>query len=216
MVPFGAGVTSAFGFLTAQLAFDFVRSFVAQLDGVDWAHVNTILDDMVAQGETILSQSGVEPDARQYTRQADVRYAGQGHEIRIELPGGRLGPASLAAVRGTFETVYRSLFGRTGPDVPLEAVSWRVIASGPRPSVKLNAVADTEGTVEARKGERRVYFPEWDEHRPVPVYDRYALGAGAAFDGPAIVEERESTTVIGPGARVEVDASRNLSIDLEA
>src|SRR5438105_1276562 len=131
IVPFGAGVTSAFGFLTAPLAFDFVRSFVTQLDTADWQHVSGILDDMTAQGDTILARSGVSADQRRFTRQADVRYAGQGHEVRIELPDGQLGPHNLAAIRTTFESVYRSLFGRTGPDVPLEAVSWRVIASGP-------------------------------------------------------------------------------------
>jgi N-methylhydantoinase A len=213
IVPFGAGVTSAFGFLTAPLAFDFVRSFVAQLDVVDWDHVNAILDDMVAQGEAILARSSVAEDDRIYVRQADVRYTGQGHEIRIELPPGRLGPHRLGTIRETFETVYRGLFGRTGPDVPLEAVSWRVIASGPRPSVKLSA--DSSSLGEARKGDRLVYFPEWQEHRPAPVYDRYLLAPGTALDGPAIVEERESTTVIGPGARVEVDDTRNLSISME-
>jgi N-methylhydantoinase A len=214
IVPFGAGVTSAFGFLTAPLAFDFVRSFVAQLDGVDWDHVNAILDDMTAQGEAILARSGVPEAEREHLRQADVRYAGQGHEIRIELPAGRLGADSLGSIRQTFETVYRGLFGRTGPDVPLEAVSWRVIASGPRPSVKLSATSSTGG--DARKGERLVYFPEWNEHRRVPVYDRYLLAAGTALSGPAIIEERESTTVVGPGAGVQVDAARNLSIELEA
>jgi N-methylhydantoinase A len=214
IVPFGAGVTSAFGFLTAPLAFDFVRSFVAQLDGVDWDHVNAILDDMTTQGEAILARSGVASAEREYLRQADVRYAGQGHEIRIDLPEGRLGPESLNLIQGTFESVYRGLFGRTGPDVPLEAVSWRVIASGPRPSVKLSASSGSTG--EARKGERLVYFPEWQEHRPVAVYDRYVLTPGTRIDGPAIIEERESTTVVGPDARVEVDASRNLSILLES
>jgi len=57
-----------------------------------------------------------------------------------------------------------------------------------------------------------VYFPEWDEHRPTPVYDRYGLAPGATLDGPAIIEERESTTVIGPEARIEVDSARNLSV----
>jgi N-methylhydantoinase A len=214
IVPFGAGVTSAFGFLTAPLAFDFVRSFVAQLDVVDWQHVNAILDDVTAQGETILARSGVDAADREYLRQADVRYVGQGHEIRIDLPRGALGPGSLPALRETFEAVYRSLFGRTGPDVALEAVSWRVIASGPRPSVKLSTPA-AGGAADARKGERLVYFPEWQEHRLVPVYDRYVLAPGTCFDGPAIVEERESTTVIGPGARVDVDATRNLNVALE-
>jgi N-methylhydantoinase A len=65
---------------------------------------------------------------------------------------------------------------------------------------------------DALKGERQVYFPEWEELRPVPVYDRYVLSAGAELEGPAIIEERESTTVVGPGAHVQVDDARNLSI----
>jgi N-methylhydantoinase A len=211
IVPFGAGVTSAFGFLTAPLAFDFVHSFVAQLDGVDWQHVNEILGEMASQGDDILARSDVAPSERRFARQADVRYAGQGHEIRIDLPHGPLGAASLPSIRTTFETVYRSLFGRTGPDVPLEAVSWRLLASGPVPSVKLSA-GEPARAADARKGQRPVYFPEWQEHRSVPVYDRYLLAPGATLEGPAIIEERESTIVVGPDSRIEVDASRNVSV----
>jgi N-methylhydantoinase A len=199
------------GFLTAPLAFDFVRSFLSQLDIVDWAHVNQVLDDMAAQGDAILARSGVSADERRVSRQADVRYAGQGHEIRIDLPDGLLGPHHLPAIRETFEIVYRSLFGRTGPDVPLEGVSWRVLASGPRPFLRLNAPPSAESK-NALKGQRPVYFPEWQEHRPTNVYDRYLLAPGAELEGPAIVEERESTTVIGPGTRIQIDESRNLSV----
>jgi N-methylhydantoinase A len=213
IVPFGAGVTSAFGFLTAPLAFDFVRSFLAQLDSVDWGQVNAILDDMTGQGDAILERSGVAASDRQFTRQADVRYTGQGHEIRIDLPDGQLGPAALDRIRETFETVYRSLFGRTGPDVPLEAVSWRLIASGPRPTVQLSTPPPAPAA-SAVKGQREVYFPEWEEHRPVAVYDRYVLAPGSELRGPAIIEERESTTVVGPGTSIEVDAARNLLVTL--
>jgi N-methylhydantoinase A len=213
IVPFGAGVTSAIGFLTAPLAFDFVRSFLSQLELADWEHVNQLLEEMAAQGDAILARSGVSAEERRITRQADVRYAGQGHEIRIDLPDGRLGPETLPLLRATFERVYASVFGRTGPEVPLEGVSWRVLASGPRPTVNLRSTT-AASTADARKGERLVYFPEWEEHRPVPVYDRYLLQAGASFDGPAIVEERESTTVIGPAAKVVVDDARNLSVAL--
>jgi N-methylhydantoinase A len=214
IVPFGAGVTSAFGFLTAPLAFDFVRSFVAQLDSADWEHINTILDDMTAQGDAILARSRISPAERRFTRQADVRYAGQGHEIRIDLPAGRLGAESLTSIRTTYETVYRGLFGRTGPDVPIEAISWRLIASGSQPTVRLSP-PPRSASRDALKGERLVYFPEWEEHRRVPVYDRYELVAGARLLGPAIIEERESTTVVGPAAGIEVDASRTLNIDLD-
>ena len=211
IVPFGAGVTAAFGFLTAPLAFDFVRSYVVQLENADWDVINGLLDEMASQGEAILERSGGAPTERHVVRQADARYALQGHEIRIDLPDGRLGPEHLGLIRETFERVYRSLFGRTGPEVPLEAVSWRLTASGPAPSVKLSA-PEPSAVSSALKGERPAYFPEWEEHRPVPVYDRYLLAPGAAFQGPAIIEERESTTVVGPAARIEVDPARNLSI----
>jgi N-methylhydantoinase A len=211
IVPFGAGVTSTVGFLTAPLAFDFVRSFVSQLDTIDWDHVNALLADMAAQGDAILARSGIAAEDRRVTRQADVRYAGQGHEIRIDLPDGVLGPHSMSAITSRFEQVYRALFGRTGPDVPLEGVSWRLLSSGPKPDVKLRATSQVQ-TSEALKGNRGVYFPEWKEHRPVPVYDRYVLVSGASLRGPAVIEERESTTIIGPGAGIEVDDTRNLSV----
>jgi N-methylhydantoinase A len=213
IVPFGAGVTSTVGFLTAPLAFDFVRSFVSQLDSIDWEHVNALLADMAAQGDAILARSGIAADDRRVTRQADVRYAGQGHEIRIDLPDGILGPHNMPAIKNSFEEVYRALFGRTGPDVPLEGVSWRLLSSGPRPDVKLRAASGMQASeASGLKGERRVYFPEWEEHRPVPVYDRYVLVSGTRLEGPAVIEERESTTIIGPGARIEVDETRNLSV----
>jgi len=75
LVPFGAGVTSAMGFLTAPLAFDFVSSFLSQLDSVDWDHINELFSDMAAQGDAILARSGVPADERRISRQADVRYA---------------------------------------------------------------------------------------------------------------------------------------------
>src|SRR5262249_18018317 len=155
-------------------------------------------------GEAILERSGVPSSERQFTRQADVRYTLQGHEIRIDLPAGTLGPESLSQIQTTFESVYRSLYGRTGPNVPLEAVSWDVIAAGPRRTVRM-ATPSSDAASSAVKGQRLVYFPEWEEHRPVSVYDRYRLQPGSTFDGPAIIEERESTTVVGPSAAIQVD-----------
>jgi N-methylhydantoinase A len=212
IVPFGAGVTSTVGFLTAPLAFDFVRTFFGQLDRIDWQHVNGLFDDMAGQGDAILARSGVRAAERNISRQADLRYSGQGHEIRVDLPDGALGPDSLAAISAQFERVYQGLFGRTGPDVPLEAVSWRLLASGPRPEVKLRSAEGSDS--DPRKGERAAYFPEWGEQRATSVYDRYLLRAGMQLDGPAIIEERESTTVVGPQASIAVDEFRNLHIHL--
>ena len=84
-----------------------------------------------------------------HRRFADLRYAGQGHEIRVDRPTATLGPTSLPRSWRAFDEVYRALFGRTGPHVPLEAVSWRVVSTGPRPAFKLAR------TPEAAAGERR-------------------------------------------------------------
>jgi N-methylhydantoinase A len=213
IVPFGAGVTATIGFLTAPLAFDFVRTLYGQLDQIEWQRVNALLADMAGQGDAILARSGVAVADRQMSRQADLRYAGQGHEIRVDLPDGTLGPEHLAEITRRFEQVYQGLFGRTGPNVPLEAVSWRLLAAGPRPEVMLRGTP-REVSLDARKGQRPVYFPEWGERRPTTVYDRYRLAPGAVLSGPAIVEERESTTVVGPGATIEVDEFRNLHVAL--
>ncbi|HET6316301.1 MAG TPA: hydantoinase/oxoprolinase family protein, partial [Chloroflexota bacterium] len=137
IVPFGAGVTATVGFLTAPLSFDFVRTFYGQLDQIDWDRVNALFAEMAGQGDAILARSGVLETDRQVSRSADLRYAGQGHEIRVDLPDGGLGPEHLPAITAAFERVYQGLFGRTGPNVPLEAVSWRLLAAGPRPEVAL-------------------------------------------------------------------------------
>jgi N-methylhydantoinase A len=214
IAPFGAGVTSTVGFLAAPLSFDFVRSFYAKLDQLDWEHVNGLYREMEDQGRDLLVRSGVAESEVRYRRLADLRYVGQGHEIAVPVPAGRLGPEQLPRIVHDFDAAYRALYGRSGPEVGLEALSWRVVVQGPRPELALRAAAGRDAAGEALKGQRPVYFPEWQEHRPTPVYDRYALGPGATLVGPAVVEERESTAVIGVGASVAVDDYRNLRVQL--
>ena len=214
IAPFGAGVTSTVGFLTAPLAFDFVRTAYGRVDDLDWDGVNDIFGEMEASGRTILVDSGVPESAISYARSADVRYVGQGHEVRVPIPGGRLSAESCGALVEAFELVYRQLYGRTGPAVGLEVISWRLIVSGPRPELRLRGDDVAGGDADAaRKGERPVYHSEYRDYRATPVYDRYRLGPGATFDGPAIVEEHESTVVVGPRARVSVDEFRNLRVE---
>jgi N-methylhydantoinase A len=145
-----------------------------------------------------------------------MRYVGQGHEVRVPLPPGPLTPAGAGALREAFEAEYVRLYGRLGPPVAVEAITWRVVSSGPRPDLRLSTAPAGSGDADsARKGTRRAYMPEHGGMTDVPVYDRYRLGPGAAFTGPAIVEERESTTVIGPQAAVTVDAEGNLAVEVQ-
>lgn len=211
--PFGAGVMSAVGFLTAPLSFDFVRSSPGRLEALDWASANAQLDAMEAEGRERLSKT-VRPGDITFRRSADMRYRKQGSDIRVSLPEGELGPESVAAITASFERVYAELYGHTVPNTPIDVMSWRLVASGPRPELRLPRSAAGGGG--ALKGTRSVYLPDGGGFGEVPVYDRYRLGASDGFAGPAIIEERESTVVINGPARITLDANRNLIVDPEA
>jgi N-methylhydantoinase A len=210
-VPHGAGALSAYGLLAAPLAFDFVRTAPQRLTAADWELINRLFQDMEAEGRRILRGAGV-PDAEVTVRRsAEMRYFGQGHEVDVEIPTGILTEASLAPITSSFETAYRLLYSRTPMGVPLEALNWRAVISGPSPDLTITSGLETgAATVPTPKKHRAAYFPEAGGYVETPVYDRYRLDPSARFAGPAIVEERESTTVIGPGARISVDAHRNL------
>jgi N-methylhydantoinase A len=143
-----------------------------------------------------------------------MRLAGQAHQIPVPVPLGRLTAASAAAIRQAFQATYLDLFKRAAPGVAVEALNWRLRVSGPRPRVEPKPVTSNGPAGRPIKGERPIYLPERRDFVAVPVYDRYNLPPGFAFAGPAIVEERESTVVIGPTANATVDAQSNLVIDL--
>jgi N-methylhydantoinase A len=215
LVPLGAGVTSTVGFLSAPLAFDFVRSWRGRLDALDWQRANALLAGMEAEGRALLEASGVPATALGFRREADMRYVGQGHQIRVPLPDGALGAEHAPAMLSAFEAVYRELYERLGPPVPIEIMNWRVVAAGPQPETRLHIASHGPGDAGAAlKGTRPAYFPEAQGFVATPIYDRYRLAPGAEFDGPAIVEERESTVIAGPGARCHIDEQWNLVVDL--
>ena len=220
IAPLGAGVMSTVGFLSAPMAFDFVRSLPVILQEADWNRINSLLYEMQAEGEALLMASGIPIEQIHHKRTADMRYVGQGHEISVELPAHALSQADLMAVLQAFETVYQELYERLGPPVAIEVMNWRVVSSGVRPDLRLqviqpNLVEADGGVQRALKGYRHAYFPEANGYVETPVYDRYQLFPGAMFDAPAIVEERESTVIVGHGARCQIDDQHNLIIHIQ-
>jgi N-methylhydantoinase A len=211
--PFGAGVGSTFGLLAAPLAFDFVRSAYSRLDQQDWRLANKLLDEMAEEGCKILEGSGLSPREISYQRTADMRYVGQGHEVSVRLPDGVLAERHTTEITAGFEETYRELYGRKGPDVPLEIINWRVVASGPRPEITFKLSSETSARRDPRKGSRRAYFPECGGFVDTAVFDRYALKPKMEFDGPAIVEERESTLIVGARGRARVDENLNVIVE---
>ena len=218
LVPFGAGAMSAYGLLAAPLAFDFVRTATQRLEAADWVQINGLFTEMEEEGRAVLRRAEVEANDITVRRTAEMRYTGQGHEVEVEVPAGALSGASLATITANFEAAYRALYSRTPLGVPIEALNFRVVVSGPVPEISVSG--PKSGAPPARislapKSTRKAYFPEARGYVETPVYDRYALQPGASFQGPAIIEERESTTVAGPGARLRVDDRLTLIMEPE-
>ncbi|HXG04551.1 MAG TPA: hydantoinase/oxoprolinase family protein [Candidatus Binatia bacterium] len=215
LVPFGAGAISAWGLLAAPPAFDFVRTHRTRLDQADWVAVNALFESMETEARARLARAGVTGAAVRVRRVAEMRYVGQGHEVEAEIPLGTLTAASVAPITAAFEAAYEALYHRRPHGVPVEALNWRVTVAGPAPALDFGGARTAGGSAAAAvKGHRPAFFPETSGFVPTPVYDRYALGPGAELAGPAIVEERESTTVLGPGARCRVADDLALVIEI--
>ena len=213
LCPAFAGVASALGFLVAPVAAEGAQSYPARLDRIDWTRVNAIFAQLEQSARVFLAASGVRPEAVTVSRSADMQYLGQMHDIAVSVPLGELGPADELRLRESFYGRYRDLFQRVVTRIPVEALTWRVTASAPAPHLNLRRTrAATSGP--ARKGERSAFFPEQRGYVATTVFDRYALQPGERLLGPAIVEERESTLVVGPGAQLEVDEFGSLVIEL--
>lgn len=212
--PLAAGVTSAFGMLTAPLAFDFVQSYVTSLSDIDFLVLDRLYANMEARGRELLAAAGVEGEVT-LSRSADMRYLHQGFEIRVPLTSERLAAESLPALRQAFTEEYERLYKRLNPGVEVEVVNWRLVASGPPPHIVLPPSPTTgQSLATARKGERPVYLPEQNDYISCSVYDRYLLPVGVSFAGPSVVEERECTVIIGANAQAIIDEEQNLVITL--
>jgi len=202
--PANASVLSAFGALVTPVRMDLARSLVRRLDAITVAEREAVLDDMRAEGRRVLTSAGVAEADVTFRYAVDARYHGQGNEITIALGEGASWSVSEGEVAGRFAERYLAVYGMTIPGVPVEVVTWRVSAFAPAPAVSLATVA-VVGTA-TPKGWRPVRFLRGAEPVATPVYDRTALPVGQRVDGPALLEERETTAVLRPDWTAEVVA----------
>jgi N-methylhydantoinase A len=207
IVPPAAGVLSTFGFLASPLAFDFVRSRRVPLDDVRARDADAVFAEMEQEGERLLGDSGVPVSEITHRRSFDARHLGQGYEINVRVDRNVSWPHGAQAA---FAAAYRTLFARPGPPVPVEIMRWRVESSGPAPPPPF----DTGGGTTARPDASRPLWLRKGEPDEVAVHDRYGLGTGAVVEGPALIEERDSTTFVPPGARCTVGPDLSLAIEL--
>ena len=214
VVPSGAGVGSAIGFLRAPVGYEVVRSLYQRLSTLDIGAVNTLVTAMHAEALEVVEQ-GRFGAALTETRIAFMRYVGQGHEIPVPLPVRALTLSDIELIRETYDREYARYFDRPVPGSDVEILSYAVVLATVMPDVAAAAsVAGTRAAVAART--QLVRDTTTGEIALWSVYNRAALSPGARIDGPAIVAEDETSTLIGPGWRAVVSGLGYIEMTREA
>jgi N-methylhydantoinase A len=195
MVPSGAGVGSAVGFLMAPVAYEVVRSRYVQLDDrFDPAYVNALYAEMRAEAAAVVKAGA--PDARlSETRTADMRYRGQGHEITDDLPRGAFTMASREQLVKLYEEGYAATFGRTIPGLDVEIMNWTLRLAAEQADMPKSPQQPADKPATARSS-RAVYDPADQDMKNVSVYHRVDLVVGSLVPGPAVIAEDETTTIV--------------------
>ena len=209
IVPPIAGVGSAFGFLLAPISFDFTRSYLTRIDQVDANLLMKILRDLESEGRGIVMNAGVAAEDIHVTRSVDMRYLRQGYEIRVEFEGNEINAQTLSMLEKRFEEEYMRFYGVLCEGVPIQAVNWRVVVSGPALEIEGRALKVGEESQRANQpyGSRNVVFNPDNGAALTPVYRRESLSSSFKANGPAIIEEAESTTIVLPNWSARVDVN---------
>jgi len=195
IIPKGAGVGSAIGFLRAPIAYEVTRSAAISLDAFRSKTVNTLLHAMTRDARAVVEPALGKTKA---TTQiiADCRYIGQGHEIRVTVPLKNLTDADGKKLKAAFEKQYEQVYGLRIPHQEAEAITWSVTVSSQTKKPKRATKAPSKSTPKPR-GLRLIYDPALGKQVTAPVYWRFDMKPGATFKGPAIVAEDETSTIVG-------------------
>ena len=214
LVPSGAGVGSAIGFLRAPVAYEVVKSLYQRFGTFDVAAVNGLLAAMAAEASGVVAHGAPGAPVRE-NRIAYMRYVGQGHEIAVAIPARALTTADVAAVRAAYDAEYTRFYDRPVPGSDVEILSFAVTVATEVPDVAAAGdVADAAAPTPIRV--QQVRDTRTGEVAPWAVYDRGAMAPGARIAGPAIVAEDETSTLVGPGWSCRVDGLGYLELTQEA
>ncbi len=211
LVPLGAGVGSAIGFLRAPVSYQVTRSRYGILEDLDLGDANGWLESMGDAAREIVQSATTDTDLIE-SRQVDLRYAGQGHELVIELPARELVESDVGGLRDTFEQRYAAQYGLTLPGMPLEALTWSVTVATRSIEAATNLAHPPPVEAVKEVATRDVFEPGSGAALPTPVYWRPDLPPGAEIEGPAMIAEDETTTYVPQGWRVLIDARRYIDM----
>jgi N-methylhydantoinase A len=211
LVPVDASVGSAVGFLRAPVAFEVVRSLRMQDDAFDFSRINLLLAKMQDEATAIVTAGALGAKLQAY-RLVEMRYLGQGHEISVALPAGKLTAAHAKKLRAVYEAHYERQFGLRIADVPVEFLTWSVNVST---MLKKEVLSRSSGkkTKASTKDKRIVFDPVSGKRESIPFYLRRNLAAGASLAGPALVVEPQTTTLVPRSWRCRVAAAGHLILE---
>jgi N-methylhydantoinase A len=197
LVPSGAGVGSAIGFLRAPVGYEVVRSLYQRFSTFDVIAVNTLLADMEREAAGVVAEGSFGAPTTQ-TRIAYMRYVGQGHEIPVSLPTRRLTQDDVAAIRAAYDAQYTKFYDRPVPGSDVEIMSYAVVVATIPDEVADPAVLQGDASATPVR-HQKVRDTITGEVTDWAIYDRTSLSPGARFPGPAIIAEDETSTLVGPG-----------------
>jgi N-methylhydantoinase A len=212
--PPGAGVMSAFGLLASPIGYETVYSNRVLLSALQPGEFACMLNQLVKQANAFLIRAGVAEQSAQLNFKLDMRYEGQGYGVEVPLPS-EMGPdALLGAAPQLFARRYREIFGTDLGKREVEIVDWKVEALGPSPPSVEFDLRDISAAAPRTKGSRLAYFHEASGFLNCPIFNRYGLVPGDRIEGPALIEENESTCVLPPGDLLQVDHRLNMVIEI--
>jgi len=215
LIPPNAGVGSAMGFFTAPRAFDLLRSHKISLSASDFREIEHIFKGLEDDAAKILKKEAAD-DVIRYERSLDMRFVGQGSEVNVPVERKDFAGFKKDEARRLFDDIYKKLYGRTYPESEVEFINFKVRASLPERLLQLPRLKKKRNSLLAAvKGQRLAYSPIAKGFIPFTIYDRYKLFPGAKFPGPAIIEEKESTVIVGERARISIDDFGFLWVDLK-
>ncbi|WP_137045585.1 hydantoinase/oxoprolinase family protein [Pseudolabrys sp. FHR47] len=213
IIPRAPGHFSAFGMLFSDLRYDFVRTWFISLEQLDFAALEATFAEFEAEGRAAIDASAIAPQEVTVRRALDMRYVGQEHSVTVDVPQELFDAGDRAAIKALFDAVHLQRYGTSAPSERAEIASLRTTVTGvvEKPGLEKIAAGTAVPPKEAHTGTRRAYFEEVG-FVETPTFARAALLAGNRAEGPALIEEHASTTVVLPGDIVEVDALGNLLI----
>jgi N-methylhydantoinase A len=204
LIPSGAGVGSAFGFLQAPVAYEVARSRYVRLDDTfDTSLVNALFAEMRAEAEAVVAVGAAGARLIE-TRTADMRYRGQGHEITVDLPPGEFDAASRTRLAAAFAEAYASTYGRTIPGLDTEIMNWTLRLAAVREPLPPCPPQPADRSVRPN-GHRMLFSPTDLALQQVATYRRDALGPGSVVRGPAVIAEDETTTIVPQGYTARIN-----------